>query len=87
MSEPIARAVVGILGLYAGVGAVFAVVFALVGAARVDPAAKGAPWTFRLLILPGAAALWPVLAFRWARGAVEPPEERNGHRDHVRRSS
>ena len=80
MSEPVARVIVDILGVYAAVGAVFAVAFALAGAARVDPAAKGAPWTFRVLILPGAAALWPLLALRWVRAAAEPPEERTAHR-------
>lgn len=49
------------LGAYVGVGAVFALGFALWGVARIDPAAHGMPVTVRLLILPGAAALWPLL--------------------------
>ncbi len=52
---------------YAAVGVVFAAVFAVWGVARVDPAAKGAPLGFRLLILPGCAALWPLLLRRWMR--------------------
>ena len=39
----------------------------------------GAPWTLRLLILPGVAALWPLFAWRWMTGAPE-PIERNPHR-------
>ena len=54
-------------GAYAAGGMLFAVAFAWRGAQRIDPAAQGAPWSFRLLIIPGAAALWPMLALRWWR--------------------
>jgi hypothetical protein len=46
---------------------VFAAAFVIRGVQRVDPAAKGAPLGFRLLILPGCAALWPLLLGRWMR--------------------
>lgn len=52
---------------YAAVGLAFAPAFVTAGAARLDPAARGASWAFRLLILPGSAALWPLLAVKWAR--------------------
>jgi hypothetical protein len=84
VTEAVARALVVGAGVYFAVGAAFAVAFVLRGAARIDPAARGATWGFRLAILPGAAALWPLLARRWARG-TPPPEERNAHRDAVRR--
>ena len=64
---------------YAAVGCVFAVAFVVAGVHRIDPAAHGAGIGFRLLILPGAAAFWPLLALRWLRGAP-PPEEHNAHR-------
>ena len=54
-------------GVYAAVGLAFAVAFVIRGVQRVDPAAKGAPLGFRLLILPGSAALWPLLLRRWLR--------------------
>jgi hypothetical protein len=58
------------IALYALIGLAFAVPFVIVGAGRVDPVAKGAPLTFRLAILPGSAALWPLLLVKWraARG-------------------
>jgi hypothetical protein len=47
--------------LYATLGLFFALWFSLRGVQRMDPAAVGASLAFRLLILPGATALWPWL--------------------------
>jgi hypothetical protein len=59
---------VGLLGLYGGIGILFAIPFAIAGAQQIDAGAKGAGLAFRLLILPGAAAFWPLLLNRWRRG-------------------
>lgn len=79
----LAEFLVAAAGSYLAAGLVFALAFVTAGVQRVDPAARGAPWGFRLLILPGAAALWPLLLARWVRGAP-PPTERNAHRDAAR---
>lgn len=50
---------------YAAAGLGIAIAFALYGVRRIDEAAAGAPWTFRLIILPGAAALWPIVLKKW----------------------
>lgn len=50
---------------YAGTGAVFACLFVWRGVARIDSVARDATIGFRLLIIPGAAALWPLLLLRW----------------------
>ena len=67
--HPIVAFLLNALVLYAAAGAVTAVAFAAFGVTRVQPApmSLGA----RLLILPGAAALWPYVLLRWlrARGA------------------
>lgn len=76
--------IVGVLGVYVAVGFLFAIAFVAVGAARIDPGARGAPLGFRLLIFPAAAALWPLLARRWLRGQSRPPIERNAHRTAAR---
>lgn len=55
------------LSSYLCAGAIFGIAFVWRGADRIDPAAHGAPRMFRLLILPGAIALWPILARRWHR--------------------
>ena len=70
---------------YAGLGLLFAIAFVTVGAGRLDPVARSGTWGFRLLILPGSAALWPLLLRRWLRGDSQPPQEHNAHRDAVRR--
>jgi hypothetical protein len=76
----IASGLVTALYVSLAVGALFAIPFVLVGAGRIDPTARTGTWGFRLLILPGAVALWPLLAARWLRGGG-PPEERGAHRE------
>jgi hypothetical protein len=61
----LATAILVILGVYASVGIVFSVAFAWRGAGAIDPVARSAGWGFRLLVIPGAAALWPWLLVRW----------------------
>jgi hypothetical protein len=60
------------LGAYLAIGAVFALAFAVRGVSAVDPAGPGMPLTARLLVLPGAAALWPLLLSRWWRRQAPP---------------
>ncbi len=51
--------------VYALCGLAVGVPFVLRGVDRVDEAARGAPVGFRLLILPGTVALWPLMAAKW----------------------
>lgn len=69
-----------LLGLYLACGLVFAIPFVLIGVKKIDPHAMHGSWGFRVLIVPGAMALWPLLLQRWASGVHEPPEECNAHR-------
>jgi hypothetical protein len=69
-----------LLGAYLACGMVFAIPFALVGVKKIDPHAAHGSWGFRLLVIPGTMAFWPLLLRRWATGAKEPPEECNAHR-------
>ncbi len=52
---------------YAALGIVVAVPIAAFGLGRIDPAAQGAPFAFRLLVLPGLVGLWPVMLMKWVR--------------------
>ncbi len=74
---------VNVLAVYAAVGTVFAIAFAWKGAGKIDPAAAEGTIGFRLLIIPGTVALWPILARRWLH-RMGPPEGRNPHRDAAR---
>jgi hypothetical protein len=80
MAESIAHGLLWLGGGYATAGFLFALAFSAVGAARLDPAARGASVGFHVLIVPAAAVLWPVLLRRWLRGDRTPPVERNAHR-------
>jgi hypothetical protein len=55
------------LAAYGLTGVVFAALFVMFGIHRVDPVAEGAPFSFRLIVVPGVAALWPLLLVRWIR--------------------
>jgi len=68
------------LGTYFSCGLLFAVPFVVKGMRKIDPRAAHSTWGFRLLIIPGTAALWPILIARWLAGIHEPPEECNAHR-------
>jgi hypothetical protein len=68
------------LGIYLACGFVFAIPFALFGAKHVDPHAASGTRGFRLLIIPGAMAFWPLLLQRWLTAVKPPPEENNAHR-------
>ena len=63
--HPVVACLLTVLALYAAIGAVTAVAFALFGVTRVQDAAVslGA----RILILPGAMALWPYVLIRWIK--------------------
>ena len=80
MYELLATSFVYAFYLYFSIGLLFAVAFVTTGVNRLDPNAKGSGVVFRLLILPGSAAFWPLLLRRWIRGDRDVPEERNPHR-------
>ena len=61
----VAEIVVVAVSAYLACGLLFGLAFVTAGVGRVDAAARGTTAGFRLLILPGAAALWPFLAARW----------------------
>lgn len=76
----IAAAFLILLGAYLAFGLVFAIPFALLGVKKIDPHAMRGSWAFRLLVIPGTMAFWPLLLRRWVTGSKEPPEECNAHR-------
>ena len=59
------------LGVYLALGVLFACWFVIGGVGCISPASRGSGWVFRALILPGSAAMWPLLAWELvaSRGA------------------
>jgi len=56
-----------ILGLYLGFGLLFAIAFLWKGVTKVDEGTRGTGLVFKLLILPGTVAFWPVLLRKWMK--------------------
>ena len=80
MLDTFAKAIVYTLAVYASLGVVFAVPFVWLGVQRLDSEAQGSGIGFRLLILPGVAAFWPMFLYRWRGGVAEPQVEETPHR-------
>lgn len=49
---------------YLEVGSALALVFAAYGVDRLEPSARGGSILFRIMIMPGAALLWPLIVKR-----------------------
>jgi hypothetical protein len=75
-----AYSIIWLITVYAGIGLVFALFFVTLWISRIDPSATGVGIGFRLIILPGVIALWPILVRRSIRGMKELSTETNAHR-------
>jgi hypothetical protein len=67
MSDGLARLLVLAATGYLVLGVGFAIPFAARWVGHLDPAAKAGTWGFRVLIVPGAVLLWPLLVARLRR--------------------
>lgn len=65
--ESLADALQTALAVYGSGCLAFASAFAWKGAAQLDPAAQDMPLPARLLLIPAASALWPLLLLKWWR--------------------
>jgi len=91
--ETFVRGMLGLAGIYLGLGLLAAIVLHARGLREIDPGVVGAGWLFRVLVTPGILALWPVLLPRWLRarggaaspGAVHRPLSSRGIRAYHRR--
>jgi hypothetical protein len=63
--HPLVAFLLDALALYAAIGLLTALAFVVSGVTRVQPA--GVSLGARILILPGAAALWPYVLLRWLK--------------------
>lgn len=62
--EIIIKIIPTIILVYFGIGVLFAIYFFSKGAAKIDPLISESKWTVRLLLVPGAIGLWPILLIR-----------------------
>jgi|WetSurMetagenome_2_1015567.scaffolds.fasta_scaffold80211_2 hypothetical protein len=65
MDIAIVHAALAAAGSYAAIGVLTGVPFVIFGVGRIDRAADSAPWAFRVLVLPGVIAMWPLMMRRW----------------------
>ncbi|NET38826.1 MAG: hypothetical protein F6K19_43735 [Cyanothece sp. SIO1E1] len=82
MAVSLIQLLINICRAYLAAGVVFALPFVVFWVHRVDPSARGGAIGFRLIIIPGVAALWPLFAIRLLRGKSA-PTERTAHRLNV----
>jgi hypothetical protein len=57
------------LALYAGVGVAIGIAFVASGVTRVLPEPMPVTIGARILLFPGAAALWPYVLVRWLKSS------------------
>ncbi len=69
MSIPTASLVVALLVGYAWIGLVFTAWFLVAGIRRLDEVAASGTIGFRILLVPGSIALWPILLSKSIRNA------------------
>lgn len=70
--------IVTALEWYLRIGAGVAIVFALI-VGRVVPSATGGSILFRVLMLPGATLLWPLIVVRTVRALLSPGPKAGAH--------
>lgn len=63
----LAEIIVYTIGIYLATGILFALYFVIYGVTKLDESAKGTGFFFRVLIFPGCAAFWVLLAWRLMR--------------------
>lgn len=62
--ETIVQIIPTIILTYLAIGLVFGIYFFMRGAAQMDDLIKDSKWTVRLLLVPGAIGLWPLLLLK-----------------------
>ena len=52
---------------YLAIGVLFSIAFVVKGVDAIDNEAARSPKTFRIVLVPGAILLWPVLIIKWMK--------------------
>lgn len=67
MATTIISLLLVIAGLYLLAGLLFAILFVIIGITKVDESTHGSGIGFRIIIIPGIMAFWPLLLKKWIR--------------------
>jgi hypothetical protein len=70
--EAITPVILALIGAYLALGIPVGIAFIARGVDRIDPGMAASPKRVRLVILPGAIALWPILLAKWIRAPKHP---------------
>ena len=58
---------IGFLGIYLIIGIIFSAVILIKGLSSLDPNAKSSGVGFKIIIIPGLIAFWPILWRKWKK--------------------
>jgi hypothetical protein len=58
-----------LVSIYLLAGLLFAIAFVIKGVEKIDQAAHGSSFGFRVIIIPGAMIFWPWLLKKWVRSS------------------
>jgi len=65
--ESIVIIIINILVIYVIAGLLFSFLFIWKGLDKVDPATEGTSIWFRMIIIPGLCAFWPLFLSKWIK--------------------
>lgn len=63
-----AETIITVARWYLAAGGVVALIFLTYAVGRIDESARGS-YLFRILLIPGAVGLWPLVLWAWRRRA------------------
>jgi hypothetical protein len=63
----IIKLMLAVTALYLFIGLLFAILFVIKGVEQVDEGAHGSSIRFRIIIIPGTMAFWPLLMRKWIK--------------------
>lgn len=72
--------ILAVIAIYLMLGFLFAIAFVIKGVNVVDEGAHGSTIGFRIIIIPGTIALWPVLLRKWMKTVKDKNQEINNTR-------
>ncbi len=56
-----------LIAAYLVCGLLFVIPFLLKGIHKIDETTVGSSWGFKIIIIPGVIACWPVLLMKWRK--------------------